>query len=183
MTDQLPPDWDRTWGVAPTPTPPPPGGGPGPGPAVGGPEPRRARRSRAGRAARAILAIAALGIVVVVIAAIGIVVLLGLSTRGPVSATNGFVAALDEGRIDDAYDDLCPELQADLAEEDFAEVVVGASRITGYTFLGSPRPFERRTVVSGTIELDGEPVATNFELENIDGDWRICAFDPIPEAG
>lgn len=102
------------------------------------------------------------------------------SARGPIDATNEFVAALDEGRLDEAYASLCDGTQADVTPEDFASQMEGAPAITGYTFFSSALRDGGETVVSGTVEVDGSPRAVDFGLRRENDEWTVCTYDPIP---
>jgi hypothetical protein len=102
---------------------------------------------------------------------------------GPVDAANDFIAALDEGRFDDAYDRLCPATRREVGPDMFTQELAGADQIEDYrvsgtaTLFGSP-PFD----VDVTIRLGNRSAPGRFQVDEIDGEWRICSYYPLPEA-
>ncbi len=100
-------------------------------------------------------------------------------SRAPIEATNTFLADLDEGRIETAYDSLCAESRGRYTIEEFTDRMSAADRITGYTFISSALRSSGETVVSGTIEVDESPRSADFGLIEEAGAWRVCSFDPI----
>ncbi len=100
-------------------------------------------------------------------------------SRPPILAVNEFVAALDEGRTDDAYRSLCSEALVQLSADQFVEDMAAASRISDYTFLSTSTGSNGLTSVSGTIDIDGTPRAVTFGLRKQGDSWRVCSYDPI----
>jgi hypothetical protein len=100
-------------------------------------------------------------------------------TRGPINATNSFVANIDDGDLDAAYDSLCGQTRVTLTRADFDDDFAFSDQITGYTFSSVSTATGELTVVSGTIEIDGSPQAVSFGLRRDEGDWKICTYDDL----
>lgn len=109
--------------------------------------------------------------------------------RGPLDATNGYIALLDEQRFDEAYDAAHPECQ----EIDRTNFVLALQDldIVGYNMDSVSTTNNNVAVVSGTITLAPDPAVdvvgedtrtAQFNLRTLDGDWKVCGFD-IGEAG
>ena len=62
-------------------------------------------------------------------------------------------------------------------EADFA----GAGGITGYTYSSVNVETNGYTKVSGTVEIDTRPRASTLQLDEIDGRWLVCTYDPVPQ--
>lgn len=99
--------------------------------------------------------------------------------RGPLDAVNGYVAALDEGRYQDAYDGLCATTRQTVSLQEFQNDNSAAPRISGYTFASVAAATGQLTRVEGTVDIDGAPVATTFGLQRESGDWKICQYFPL----
>lgn len=98
----------------------------------------------------------------------------------PIGATNEFVAHLDDGELAQAYDRLCTQTQDARTFEEFEADMASAEQITGYTFSSVSVETGDFTMVTGTIDLSGTPVATSFGLQQEGDEWRICAYEPLP---
>lgn len=99
--------------------------------------------------------------------------------KGPIDAVNGYVAALDEGRYTDAYNELCTSTRQTVSLQQFETDNSAAPRISGYTFASVAAATGQLTRVEGTVDIDGAPVATTFGLERESGDWKICEYFPL----
>ncbi len=197
MSDQGQPGWNQPPGNPPPyqggPTPPasgypPPqyGGSPPPAPAYGqpgpypsGPPPQYgapaapARRRRMGGCLWIALA-------VVVLALLGIG---GCSywvytlARGPIDGVNDWVALVDDGNYQGAYDELCGPLKA---TTDPAFVTAELERqfgagITDFSF-SSVSSTNGVTTVDGTIEVAGVNRPVEFVMREESGTWRVCSL-------
>ncbi|MEM7322599.1 MAG: hypothetical protein AAF531_05905 [Actinomycetota bacterium] len=95
--------------------------------------------------------------------------------RGPLDATNDYVANLDNGEYGAAYDQLCAASQAatprDVWISEAADEIGGD--ITGYSY-NQIDIVNSRATVTGTIEVDGATLDSVFTLVDEDGEWRIC---------
>ena len=104
-------------------------------------------------------------------------------TRGPITATNTFVAHIDDGEYEDAYESLCTQTRQALTLEEFAAHFASGEQITGYTFSSVSATTGGLTMVSGTIELEESPEASSFGLREEDDVWKVCTYDVLPDAG
>lgn len=97
------------------------------------------------------------------------------AVRGPVDATNAYVANLDNGDYGAAYDSLCDADRAatprDVWTAEAAAEITGD--ITGYRF-STVDVVNDEATVTGTIEIDGTSLDAQFSLVDEDGDWRVC---------
>ncbi|MEZ5410792.1 MAG: hypothetical protein R2761_22380 [Acidimicrobiales bacterium] len=99
--------------------------------------------------------------------------------KGPIDAVNSYVAALDEGRYDDAYDGLCTTTRQTVSLQQFQADNSAAPRISGYTFASVAAATGQLTRVEGTVDIDGSPVAATYGLQRENGDWKICEYFPL----
>ncbi|MEL7155155.1 MAG: hypothetical protein AAFN30_00995 [Actinomycetota bacterium] len=97
----------------------------------------------------------------------------------PVGAANDFVALLDDGEFEAAYESLCPTARAEIDFEQFQSDMARATEISDYTLSSVSAGTGRPTLVSGTIELSGSPRNVGFRMVDIDGTWRVCAYDRL----
>ena len=125
--------------------------------------------------------IGALVAIVAVVAACFVIVVMWVVSmaRGPIEATNSFVADLDEGRLADAYSSMCAETRLTYSLDEFAEHMASAGAITGYAFVSAAVRSDDETIVSGTVDLDDVPMAVDFGLREEGGTWKVCSYDTI----
>ncbi len=97
--------------------------------------------------------------------------------RAPIEAANVFVAHIDDGEIEVAYNSLCLATRAGLTLDEFADHYSAASGITGYTLTSASSAVGELTTVSGTIEVNDEPRNVNFTLVRESDEWRVCTYD------
>lgn len=99
------------------------------------------------------------------------------AARGPIDATNDYLALLDEQRYGEAFDELVPGCLG-LNREQFIEAMTPVD-ITGYDISGVGTSTTDGTTTSGTITLaaDDREHPIRFELREIDGTWKVCTFD------
>lgn len=101
------------------------------------------------------------------------------AVRGPIDATNDYVAKLDNGDLGGAYDSLCSTEQASFTEGQFiaaTEAELG-DEITGYRFSSASITNSngaQSATVRGRLEIDGVSRATSFNLIKEAGEWRVC---------
>lgn len=100
-------------------------------------------------------------------------------TRGPINATNAFIANIDDGRYEEAYESLCSNTRLAVSLEEFTTHFATDEEITGYTFTSVSTTAGDLTMVSGTIELNDSPRATSFGLQREDDTWKICTYDEL----
>jgi hypothetical protein len=104
-----------------------------------------------------------------------------LAVRPPIDATNRFVANLDNGDFDAAYESLCAAERESVPRQVWIDAQVAdlGGEITGYQFtsgeVNSAVGSQTVAVVTGTIEVDGVERAERFRLVDEDGDWKICS--------
>lgn len=101
------------------------------------------------------------------------------AVSGPIDATNAFVAELDEGDFDGAYQSLCQATRnAVPAEQWTAEIEAGLSGdITDYRFTEasvSSVNGSSTAVVSGSIEIGGLSRNVTYSLVEEGSEWRVC---------
>lgn len=101
-------------------------------------------------------------------------------SRAPIDATNEFIAALDEQRIDDAYDQLCQPTKDAIPFAAFAADYSRSGEITDYVFSSISAPSNRMTLVSGKIDLAGAPWATAFHVRQEGEEWQVCQYEALP---
>lgn len=100
-------------------------------------------------------------------------------SQAPINATNEFVALIDDGEIEAAYDSLCASTRASLTLEAFTEDMSVDGEITDYTLTPAAAALRGTARVSGTIEIDDEPQNVAFRLEKEGETWRVCSYDPL----
>lgn len=96
------------------------------------------------------------------------------AVRGPIDATNNYVANLDNGDFGAAYDSLCAADRANYARDSWTAGVqesIGGD-ITGYSF--TQVEISGDALVTGTIEIDGVSQTSVFRLVDEGDEWRIC---------
>jgi hypothetical protein len=97
--------------------------------------------------------------------------------RAPIETTNTFVAHLDNGDYEAAYNSLCRATRSELTLDEFVEHQSATAAITGYTMTPASASVGELTSVSGTIEINGEPRNVTFDLVRENGEWRVCTYD------
>ena len=97
-------------------------------------------------------------------------------SRGPLDATNRFVAMVDDGRLDEAYESLCTETRQAFTFEDFVDHMEPDGFITGYTFVSAAVRSGGETMVSGTIEVNDVPQAVDFGVIERGDTWQVCTY-------
>ena len=102
-----------------------------------------------------------------------------ISARQPVREANAFLALLDDGRLDDAYDTLCPELLETVDFDTFQADMARTSEITDYTLVAVSAPAGNVALVSGSIDLGDENRSARIQMERFGDDWLVCDYDPI----
>lgn len=110
---------------------------------------------------------------------IGCTVLVLSFEPGPVDAANDFMAALDEGRLEDAHQQLCPETRRATSLDQFAADFSAADQITDYRLLSMSALMTSPATVSGTVVVGSEAQSVRFEVAEIGGQWMVCAYEPI----
>lgn len=111
----------------------------------------------------------------------GCVVLLLRATAPAVDATNAYVALLDDGELEAAYQSMCSSSRASTESAEWVEAVrsqLGDVGITDYNF-SSVSVSGGRATVSGIIEVDGFGRSSVFELVSESGEWRVCTNRPL----
>lgn len=116
-------------------------------------------------------------IVLVFVLMVGCVAFVVTRVRAPIEASNAFVAHLDEGELDAAYDSLCSETRSAVPREQFKQDVALDGEITGYTLTSASAATGTLTLVSGTIEVDETPRNISFRLTREGDTWRVCTYD------
>ena len=99
--------------------------------------------------------------------------------RPPIDAANSFVALLDDGEIEAAYDSLCDSTRENLTLEQFREDVALSDQITGYTLTAASTGTGQLTLVTSTIEVNDEARNISFRLAREDSTWQVCNYDLI----
>ena len=121
-----------------------------------------------------------LGLIVAVLTLItgcvGVVVAL---VRAPIGAANEFVALVDDGEYELAYNSLCFTTRAELSQEEFTEHFSAAENITGYTLSSASWVLGELTTVSGTVEINEVPRSISISLARENDQWRVCDYDLI----
>lgn len=97
----------------------------------------------------------------------------------PVGAANDFVALLDEGELEAAYESMCPTLRTQTSFEEFQADMARSTEIDGYTLSSVSAGTGRPTLVSGTIELGGTLRNVAFQMVQVDDEWRVCSYDRL----
>jgi len=100
-------------------------------------------------------------------------------TRGPVQATNSFVALLDNGQFVQAHQSLCTETRSALTEQQFRQDFSAATNISDYGFTPASAGVGSFAMISGTITVNDEIRNISFELRREDDEWRVCSYDLI----
>ncbi len=122
-----------------------------------------------------------LGVLLAMVLGIGgCTALLVRSVSGPIDATNAFVAELDNGNFDGAYDLLCTATQnATDAGQWTAEAQNGlGGEITDYSFTSasiSSGSGPDVATVTGSIDVDGSSRSVSYDLVKEGDDWRVCS--------
>ncbi len=121
-----------------------------------------------------------LGLFVVLIGGCGLFVF--NSTRGPVDATNIFVANLDDGNLAEAHGSLCSRVRSSTPFDEWAaglDARLRGGEITDYNFTSVSVSNNSVAVVTGTIEIDGFDQQSRFDLVSEGGSWRVCSVSPL----
>jgi hypothetical protein len=97
--------------------------------------------------------------------------------RGPIDAANAWVAIVDEGNFDAAYDNLCADLRN---TNDRASVVSGLDAtygggITDYQF-SAVDSTNGVTSVTGTIAVAGQSRPISLVMRKDGDDWKVCTL-------
>jgi hypothetical protein len=156
-----------------------PTGGPG-GFGVPPQAPQPAPRRSGGTARWLIPVLVIVGLIVLLIG--GCSFLVFTSTRPAVDATNTYLATIDDGDYQQAYESLCSRTRSNLTDAQWVEQLEGQLRggdITGYSYLTVNVTNNRLATVSGTIDIDGFSRTSNIQLVNEDGAWRVCSPSPL----
>lgn len=97
-------------------------------------------------------------------------------TRGPIDATNAFVANIDNKEYAAAYDSLCEAAQAQQTEAEWIADTQAEfdGEITGYTF-NEVQYTGNVTTVTGTIDIDFVTRQYTFTLDEVGDEWRVCS--------
>ncbi len=114
--------------------------------------------------------------VVVIVGFILLVMWVVSMARGPIDATNAFVANIDEGRFTSAYESMCDEARATYSLDDFISHMTASASITDYTFASASVRSNQQTIVSGTIDIDEVPQAADFGLREEGEAWKVCSY-------
>lgn len=99
------------------------------------------------------------------------------AVRGPVDATNGYIANLDNGDYGAAYDSLCAKTRSAIDRDEWISGIgfeIGGE-ITDYNFSQVDISGSNASV-TGTIDVDGASRSRIFDLVDEGGEWRVC-FD------
>jgi hypothetical protein len=113
------------------------------------------------------------------------VAVLGISTivwfvnavRGPVDGMNHYLAAVDHGAYDTAYDDLCRAEQNATPREQFpAAIAPFASRLSEYQVYSFDPVGNERTVQYRVTDLSGRETTYRATMVREGGAWRVCDF-------
>ena len=96
------------------------------------------------------------------------------AVRGPIDATNNYVANLDNGDFGAAYDSLCSADRAAIPRDVWvADAASGiGGDITGYSY--TQVEISGDALVTGTIEIDGVSQSSVFRLVEEGDEWRVC---------
>jgi hypothetical protein len=95
-----------------------------------------------------------------------------------VSATNDYLALLRDRRFATAYGQRCDAFRAAVALNEFARGSEALPAIRHYD-IDDVDPGWNDATTRGTVELSDRVIDVTVELEREDGDWRICAVNPI----
>lgn len=109
----------------------------------------------------------------------GCTVFLVNAVSAPIDATNEYVARLDDGDYQGAYDSLCSSARSSISAEDWIALVREGQpgEITGYNFSSASVNSSggvSTAEVSGTIEFGSDVRTITYNLLEEDGEWRIC---------
>ena len=118
------------------------------------------------------------GLVVIVTVVLGgcVSIMVNL-VRAPIETTNAFVANLDNGEYEVAYNSLCQATRSELTLAEFVDHQSASEAITDYTLTPAAASVGELTTVSGTIDISGEPRNVTFDLVREGGQWRVCTYD------
>ncbi|MGH1489202.1 MAG: hypothetical protein ACRBK7_07385 [Acidimicrobiales bacterium] len=111
----------------------------------------------------------------------GCVVLLLGATTPAIDATNAYVALLDDGEFEAAYESMCLSSRASTEIGEWVEGTrnqLGDVGITDYNFT-SVSVSGGRATVTGVIEVDGFPRSAVFTLVSESDEWRVCTRLPL----
>lgn len=102
--------------------------------------------------------------------------LLFRAASAPVNASNDFMALVSEDRGNEAYDQLAPLCQTNdrAAFEQLVNDVNPDSYNLNSVSVNSSG--DNTAVVEGTVTIGGSAQGARFDLQEIDGDWRVCQF-------
>jgi len=96
-----------------------------------------------------------------------------LRETGPADQVRAFLEALEEGRVNAAYDQLCPDSQKIMDRDEFGALVSDPPPLLPATI--TALDFGDRDVKIATdIKLGGSPLL--FTATKFDGTWRICEW-------
>ena len=101
-------------------------------------------------------------------------------TRGPIDATNTYVAHIDNGEFGLAYDTLCPNVQSSFDRDVWAaetEALLGGE-ITDFSY-NSVQVSGSTATVTGTIDIDGVTLGSEFDLVEVNDEWRVCSANAL----
>ncbi|HEX6312215.1 MAG TPA: hypothetical protein VF152_11390 [Acidimicrobiia bacterium] len=130
-----------------------------------------------------------LGALLAVILALGITgtTLFVTKIKPPIDSANEFLAAVDDGRFESAFAQLCSADRRDTSPADleaFLAVFYGRELVSGYQV----NPFD--------VDIDGDSATVGFDADSLDddekfelplrkesGEWRPCFADALDDLG
>jgi hypothetical protein len=99
--------------------------------------------------------------------------------RGPIDATNQFIARLDNGELREAYDLLCAQTRVDISFSEFQSDMARSTEIADYTMTSISGAFRNPALIAGSIKIDDTPRNVGFRLRQENGQWRVCEYDRL----
>ena len=119
---------------------------------------------------------------------VGLLVLLGVgctallvrAASGPVDAGEDFMELVEAGNGSAAYESLAPLCQTNNRPA-FEQLVVDLN-VDGFSLNSLPTSLETqqggtaKSVVNGTATVAGAQQSVRLDMEEVDGDWRVCMF-------
>jgi len=107
----------------------------------------------------------------------------GQDTDVPVAAAQEHVRLVASGQVEQAYEGCSPEFKASTSLEAFREFArAGVYSGTGLTF-GQRKVAGDHAWLQGTVAVGGQQVPVTFELQRVEGGWRVRRIDLAPKSG
>lgn len=100
--------------------------------------------------------------------------------RPPTAVAEDYLALIDDGEFEAAYESLCPERRDLVDFETFVADHSAADQITSYRVIGFWPGIGDEAFVSGTVRLGEDLRNTSYTMRRDELDnWQVCRYDPL----